>query len=322
MPNELPGSREPAIRVAIRGHPARRARADGDLHWRSQSCGRGRGDRRAVLAVRHRTVGALPEPNSARCRRESSTADLNLLVITLDTTRADGSGLTASATLGRLPSTALARDGVLFDARDEHAPLTLPAHASLFTGRFPPQHGVRDNGGFFLDDNEETLAESAAARRVRDRRVSSPRTCSTRSGASTRGFDTYVDDFDLSKYTRDLARRDSASRQRGGGSARCEWLEGPGTPTRRVSSPGCTSTIRTRPTSRRNRSRAVSRPSLSRGNRVRRRAGRPLVAVPATSATCSIAPSSSSSAITARAWATTAKRRTASSSTRASSTCR
>ena len=56
------------------------------------------------------------------------------------------------------------RRGATFDHASTAAPLTLPAHSSLFTGRFPPEHGVRDNGGYFLNDSETTLAEVLKAR--------------------------------------------------------------------------------------------------------------------------------------------------------------
>ena len=46
-------------------------------------------------------------------------------------------------------------------------PLTLPAHSSLFTGTFPAWHGVRDNGGFYLGDEQTTLAEVLRARGFR-----------------------------------------------------------------------------------------------------------------------------------------------------------
>src|SRR5439155_18569463 len=90
--------------------------------------------------------------------------DLNLVIVTLDTTRADrihayGFDAIETPNLDRL-----ARDGVLFEQAVAPAPLTLPAHSSIFTGKFPPAHGVRDNGGFFLDDKETTLAERLQAR--------------------------------------------------------------------------------------------------------------------------------------------------------------
>jgi arylsulfatase A-like enzyme len=83
---------------------------------------------------------------------------LNLLVITLDTTRADRLGAYGYSV--QTPSIdRLAEEGVLFEQAASPAPLTLPAHGSLFTGRFPPSHGVRGNGGFFTDADHVTLAE-------------------------------------------------------------------------------------------------------------------------------------------------------------------
>src|SRR2546426_756910 len=90
-------------------------------------------------------------------------SDLNLIVITLDTTRADRLGAygwreSATPELDRI-----AQEGVLFEHAVAPAPLTLPAHSSLFTAKYPPHHGVRDNGGFFLDEHETTLAERLKA---------------------------------------------------------------------------------------------------------------------------------------------------------------
>jgi arylsulfatase A-like enzyme/Flp pilus assembly protein TadD len=87
----------------------------------------------------------------------------NVLLITLDTTRADrlGSyGYTAAATphLDRL-----AAAGIRFDQALSSVPLTLPSHASLMTGRQPYAHGVRNNGYFVLRDETPTLAEAFAA---------------------------------------------------------------------------------------------------------------------------------------------------------------
>ena len=90
-------------------------------------------------------------------------ARLNLVVITLDTTRADRLGAYGRADAGTPVFDRLAEDGVLFEQATSSAPITLPAHSSIFTGRFPPQHGVRDNGGFFLDPGATTLAERFAA---------------------------------------------------------------------------------------------------------------------------------------------------------------
>src|SRR5262245_12285141 len=136
-------------------------------------------------------VGRLP--------RGVQPGDLNLLLITLDTTRADrlgAYGWPASATpaLDRI-----GRDGVLFDRAVAPAPLTLPAHASLFTGDYPPHHGVRDNGGFFLDERETTLAERLKARGLKTGGFVGSYVLDRTWGIG-QGFDTYFDNFDLSKF--------------------------------------------------------------------------------------------------------------------------
>lgn len=52
----------------------------------------------------------------------------------------------------------LASDGVLFERAYTHINVTLPSHASIFTGLLPSEHGVRDNAGYRLDDTIPTLA--------------------------------------------------------------------------------------------------------------------------------------------------------------------
>src|SRR5438552_14500153 len=69
-------------------------------------------------------------------------SDLNLVVITLDTTRADRLGPYGSRNVETPNLDRLAREGVVFEQAATAAPLTLPAHSSIFTGKSPPAHGV------------------------------------------------------------------------------------------------------------------------------------------------------------------------------------
>jgi choline-sulfatase len=90
-----------------------------------------------------------------------------LVVITLDTTRADrlpvyGFAGVATPTLDRL-----AGEGVVFDSVESVAPLTLPAHASLFTGLYPQHHGVRDNAAPPLAPAHKTLPQILRTRGFR-----------------------------------------------------------------------------------------------------------------------------------------------------------
>jgi arylsulfatase A-like enzyme/Flp pilus assembly protein TadD len=124
---------------------------------------------------------------------------LNLVVVTLDTTRADRLGVYGRTNAGTPNLDALAQDGVLFEHASTAAPITLPAHSTIFTGRFPPQHGVRDNGGYFLNDQEQTLAETLKGRGYATGGFIAAYVLDSKWGIN-QGFDTYFDDFDLSKF--------------------------------------------------------------------------------------------------------------------------
>jgi arylsulfatase A-like enzyme/Flp pilus assembly protein TadD len=84
----------------------------------------------------------------------------NLLVITIDTLRADHVGAYGYQAARTPHLDQLAADGVLFSRAFSHVPLTLPSHLTLFTGQLPAVHGVRDNGRRFVS-GVRTLAEIA-----------------------------------------------------------------------------------------------------------------------------------------------------------------
>ncbi|MBP7146920.1 MAG: sulfatase-like hydrolase/transferase [Acidobacteria bacterium] len=88
----------------------------------------------------------------------------SLLLVTLDTTRADHLGCYGAGGAATPNIDALARRGTRFDQALSPVPLTLPAHASILTGRPPRLHGVRDNAGFRLPAGELTLAEELRER--------------------------------------------------------------------------------------------------------------------------------------------------------------
>jgi arylsulfatase A-like enzyme/Tfp pilus assembly protein PilF len=81
----------------------------------------------------------------------------NVLLVTIDTLRADALGTdggpASTPVLDRL-----AAQGVRFDFAHAHAVLTLPSHASIMTGEYPHQHGVRDNSGYRLPRDARTIA--------------------------------------------------------------------------------------------------------------------------------------------------------------------
>src|SRR5437899_10627918 len=121
---------------------------------------------------------------------------LNLVIITLDTTRADRMGAYGNTQIETPAFDRIAREGVLFEQAVSAAPLTLPVHSSMFTGKFPPEHGVRDNGGFFLGPEQLTLAEVLKAHGYRTGGFIGAYVLDSKWGIN-QGFDTYFDKFDL-----------------------------------------------------------------------------------------------------------------------------
>jgi arylsulfatase A-like enzyme/tetratricopeptide (TPR) repeat protein len=83
----------------------------------------------------------------------------NVLLVTLDTLRADHVGAHGAREVETPTLDALAARGVLFEQAMATVPLTLPSHASLLTGQYPPTHGVRHNAIFVLPDEAETIGE-------------------------------------------------------------------------------------------------------------------------------------------------------------------
>jgi arylsulfatase A-like enzyme/predicted Zn-dependent protease len=90
--------------------------------------------------------------------RPASRRGPNLILITIDTLRADHVGA-YGASAGATPTLdALARRGAKFDQVQTAVPLTGPSHATILTGQYPPTHGVRGNVVFTLGNTSPTLA--------------------------------------------------------------------------------------------------------------------------------------------------------------------
>lgn len=119
----------------------------------------------------------------------------NVLLVTLDTTRADHIGVYGSAKTATPNLDALAHDGVRFARAVSSVPLTLPAHTSMFTGVYPSSHGVRDNGGFALSRDRKTLAEVIRSAGYVTHAVVGAFVVHGATGLG-RGFDGFEDDFD------------------------------------------------------------------------------------------------------------------------------
>jgi len=141
---------------------------------------------------------AVVRPPWAR-RFVPARAPRNVLLVSLDTLRADRVGAYGYAAAQTPALDALARRGLRFEQATTVVPLTLPAHSSLLTGTFPAWHGVRDNGGFYLGDDQVTLAEHLKTKGFRTGGFVGAFVLDGRWGIA-QGFDRYFDDFDLDKF--------------------------------------------------------------------------------------------------------------------------
>jgi arylsulfatase A-like enzyme/Flp pilus assembly protein TadD len=149
--------------------------------------------------VRARRTPRSDEEARARVARLSPKGPFNVVVVTLDTTRADRIGCYGNRDVETPNLDALCRDGVVFDNATAVVPLTFPSHSSIFTGLLPPHHGVRDNGGFFLDQDRTTLAERLKEAGYATGAFIGAWVLESRWGLA-QGFQEYDDRFQLSKY--------------------------------------------------------------------------------------------------------------------------
>lgn len=133
----------------------------------------------------HRLATALLIAALAACTRDPPP-DLDLILVSLDTVRADVFDAVAAADPELGP---LLKASVRFKAAASPVPLTLPAHASLLSGLDPNHHGVRTNGDM-LDHSVPLLAERLRERGYRTSAVVSAFPLDRQFGLA-RGFDRY-----------------------------------------------------------------------------------------------------------------------------------
>jgi len=127
-----------------------------------------------------------------------SAVGLNVLVITLDTTRADRLGCYGYDKVETPSLDSLATNGIRYGDAVTPVPITLPAHASIFTGLYPPNHGARNNGAFEVDAEQLTLAELLKGAGYDTAAFVSAFVLDARFGLS-QGFDVYDDEVDPAK---------------------------------------------------------------------------------------------------------------------------
>ncbi|MCI0616841.1 sulfatase-like hydrolase/transferase [bacterium] len=139
----------------------------------------------------------------------------NVLLISIDTLRADALGCYGNPQ--KTPAMdSFANRSVLFENTISQAPLTLPSHATILTGLFPPQHGIRNNEIFVLPEKITTLAEVFQKNGYKTGAVVGSFALDSGFGMA-QGFDQYDDQIDpgSNSETPYVERRADAVWQRG-----------------------------------------------------------------------------------------------------------
>ncbi len=130
---------------------------------------------------------------------ESGVEKPNVILFTLDTTRADHLACYGYSNVKTPHLDSLAQRGVLFEQAATASPLTLPAHCSILTGMYPTYHGVRINGNTALSEEQTTVAEILSDQGYRCGAFIGAFVLDGRWGLK-QGFEDYDDQFDLKKY--------------------------------------------------------------------------------------------------------------------------
>ena len=121
-----------------------------------------------------------------------------VVLVTLDTTRADHLGCYGFQGAVTPALDAFAREAVLFEQAHATAPVTLPSHTSMFTGEYPPLHGVRYNGMFHVAEKSVLLAERLRDAGFKTAAVPSSYPVARETGLA-QGFEVYRDLFSETK---------------------------------------------------------------------------------------------------------------------------
>src|SRR5687767_10409495 len=128
-------------------------------------------------------------------REQTAPTASNLVLITLDTVRADHLGSYGYAAARTPWLDRLAAEGVRFAKASAPVPLTLPSHSSMLSGLLPPHHGLRNNGAGSFPDGKETLATLLSGQGWRTGAFVGAFVLDRRFGLS-RGFQTYDDEIE------------------------------------------------------------------------------------------------------------------------------
>lgn len=124
----------------------------------------------------------------------SGSPPQDVVLITIDTLRADALGFYGNRKVETPHLDALAGEGLVFESAHASNVVTLPSHANILTGLYPYQHGVRENAGFRLDARFPTLATLLSQRGHATGAFVAAFPLDSRYGLN-RGFDVYDDRY-------------------------------------------------------------------------------------------------------------------------------
>lgn len=150
-----------------------------------------------LLAATTVATTSLKSPSSPR----RSTA-INVILITMDTLRADHVGCYGNKQVQTPTLDALCRDGWVFERAFSQVPLTWPSHAAILTGTYPFRNGVQDFTGQPLSPQFRTVAQAFKERGYATGAVVSSFVLD-RSWGLSRGFDLYDDAFSGETFQRE-----------------------------------------------------------------------------------------------------------------------
>jgi arylsulfatase A-like enzyme/predicted Zn-dependent protease len=138
-------------------------------------------------------------PRGVPFARLRGDKDYSVILVTVDTLRADKIGCYGNTSVRTPTMDAFAANGIRFADCITQTPLTLPSHTTIMTGTLPIHHGVRDNGGFVVPAELTTMAEAFKARGYATAAFVAAYVLDGKWGLD-QGFDTYYDKFDLSRF--------------------------------------------------------------------------------------------------------------------------
>lgn len=133
-------------------------------------------------------------PLAAGCGQEKVKGNPNLVLVTLDTVRADHLGCYGDRDAVTPSLDRLAAEGLRFSSASSAVPLTLPSHASILSGLLPPHHGLRNNGLGAYPEGTGTLATLLAGQGYRTGAFIGAFVLDHRFGLN-QGFETYDDEI-------------------------------------------------------------------------------------------------------------------------------